>query len=409
MNFALFEDAQYKNLLPLTWLRTACGLRCGRDRLIDKIRSNLADGIMRVFVRPELRESITDRFDPTTDNPDDDWCLINTRALITAPVLPPPAGAAWFWRGSPVALTVRAAEFATLPEDLFLDEERFEDWTRGFAHEPIPTCIQLINYPWDLISANPAELRRQCDAGGVHEGRICPGAHLLNPSAIHVGPDAVVKPGAVLDAEDGPIHLDRGVQIQPNAVLIGPCYIGPGSVIRPGAIIRENTSIGPVCKIGGEIEGSIFQGYSNKQHDGFFGHGYVAEWVNLGADTVTSDLKNTYGTIRVSLCGQPIETGLHFVGSIIGDHAKTGIGTILPTGCVIGVAANIFTQNAVPKFVPSFAWLTDSAMTGCRVEKIIDIARTVMQRRECVLTPADVELLKKTEQLARVAENAGWK
>src|SRR5262249_54025468 len=159
---------------------------------------------------------------------------------------------------------------------------------------------------------------------------------LVNEHAIHVAAGATIKPGVVLDADHGPIHIDRDALIEPNAVLQGPCYIGPGSIIRPGAAIRENTTIGPVCKVGGEVEASIFQGYANKQHDGFLGHSFVSPWANLGADTVTSDLKNTYGTIRVHLNGVGVESGQQFIGSIIGDHAKTGIGTILPTGCVLG-------------------------------------------------------------------------
>jgi len=134
----------------------------------------------------------------------------------------------------------------------------------------------------------------------------------------------------------------------------------------------------------------------------------VAEWVNLGADTITSDLKNTYGTIRVNINGVGVESGQHFIGSIIGDHAKTGIGTMLPTGGVIGVAANVFAQQAVPKFVPSFAWLTDSGMTPCRVEKVLDIARIVMERRDVALSDPEAQLLRKTAELARQIEAAGW-
>jgi UDP-N-acetylglucosamine diphosphorylase/glucosamine-1-phosphate N-acetyltransferase len=160
--------------------------------------------------------------------------------------------------------------------------------------------------------------------------------------------------------------------------------------------------------VGGEIETSIMMGYANKQHDGFLGHSYVAQWVNLGADTVTSDLKNTYGAIRVFINGIGMETGQRFVGSLIADHAKTGIGTILPTGCVIGVAANVFTPGAVPKFVPSFSWLTHEGMTEYRVDKAIQTARTVMDRRDVELTPAGRELLVRTAEMAREIEAAGW-
>jgi UDP-N-acetylglucosamine diphosphorylase/glucosamine-1-phosphate N-acetyltransferase len=231
---------------------------------------------------------------------------------------------------------------------------------------------------------------------------------MLHPVEIHVAPGAHVKPGVVLDPENGPIFVDRDARIEPNAVIQGPCYIGPGSIIRPATVIREGTSIGPACRIGGEISASIIHGYTNKQHDGFLGHSYVGEWINLGADTVTSNLKNTYGTIRVFLNGVGVETGQRFVGSIIGDHSKTGIGTILPTGCVIGIAANVFTQRPVPKFVPSFAWLTDEGMTGYRVDKAIQIARTVMERRDLELSDAQCALLASTAERAREVEAPGW-
>ena len=146
----------------------------------------------------------------------------------------------------------------------------------------------------------------------------------------------------------------------------------------------------------------------NKQHDGFLGHSFVAEWVNLGADTITSDLKNTYGTIRVFINGVGVESGQHFVGATIGDHSKTGIGTILPTGCVIGVASNVFTQTTTPKFVPSFAWLTDAGMTSYRLEKAVHIARVVMMRRDAHLSEAEVQLLRRTAEAACEIEAAGW-
>jgi UDP-N-acetylglucosamine diphosphorylase/glucosamine-1-phosphate N-acetyltransferase len=212
----------------------------------------------------------------------------------------------------------------------------------------------------------------------------------------------------VLDAEEGPIHVDRDVVIEPNAVLQGPCYIGPRAVIRAGATLRPGTSIGPVCKVGGEVEGSIIHGYANKQHHGFLGHSYVGEWVNLGAGTVTSDLKNTYGTIRVSINGVGVESGQHFLGAIIGDHSKTGIGTILPTGGVIGVAANVFAGGPIPKFVPSFAWLTEAGLTGYRVEKAVHIARIVMGRRDEELTAVEQQLLEQVAVTARQVEAAGW-
>ena len=174
-------------------------------------------------------------------------------------------------------------------------------------------------------------------------------------------------------------------------------------------MIRAGTTIGPVCRVGGEVEGSILHGYCNKQHDGFLGHSYIGPWVNLGAGTINSDLKNTYGTIRVSLNGTPVETGQRFVGATIGDHAKTGIGTCLPTGAIIGVAANVFTRAPLPKFVPSFAWLTDDGLAAYRPDKAVETARTVMGRRKVTLSPAEAALLGAVATQARTIESAGWK
>ena len=373
MNIGLFEDAGTARLLPLTWLRAGFELRCGCDRLVDKVRTHMGP-VARVWVREALREPLQERFRLDAPEQGQGWCLVNARAFVTGNVALPAPGVAWRQDGELVAAGVTAEELGRLSIATLQNAETLAAWLANFRVESPPAVVRLITYPWDLVLANEGELRRQCRAGGVRDGQVYAGAHLVQETQIYIGRGARIKPGAVLDAEDGPIHIERDALIQANAVLEGPCYIGAGSVVRPGAAIRPGTAIGPVCKVGGEIEGSIIHGHTNKQHDGFLGHSYVGEWVNLGAGTITSDLKNTYGTIRVSLNGQGVESGQHFVGSFIGDHSKTGIGTILPTGGVIGVAANVFTSGGVPKFVPSFAWLTDAGMTSYRVDKAIQIA-----------------------------------
>ncbi len=408
MNIAIFEDASCSQLYPLTWLRAAFELRCGRDLLLDKIRRHLGTHVVHLWTRPELRAVIAERFATATPDATQGACIVNARALIAGDVQPPTPGTAWRSNGDLIAAGVHAAEFALLSADIFLDRPRLEEWLQDYKTVETPESVRLINYPWELALLNEAELHRQCRDGGVRNGDIHAGAHLIQKANIHIASGASVKPGAVLDAENGPIFIDRGAKIEANAVLEGPCYVGERSIVRPGASIRAGTTIGPVCKVGGEIEASIIHGFSNKQHDGFLGHSYIAEWVNLGADTVTSDLKNTYGAIRCLLNGVGIETGQLLVGSIIGDHAKTGIGTILPTGCIIGVASNVFTPRGVPKFVPSFAWLTDEGMTATRVDKAVQIAETVMGRRDLDLTPAGRALLEHVATAAREVESAGW-
>ncbi|MEW6249799.1 MAG: putative sugar nucleotidyl transferase [Planctomycetota bacterium] len=418
MNLAIFEDHGAERLLPLVWLRAPCELRCGRDRLIDKVRAHFPGPLARLLLRESLRAVISERLRCEPADPDQPWLLVNARALVTGNVAAPPPGTAWHHDGDLVAAVLTTEQMDRLtPEDL-LDPARLDDLIEdlrkagGLRPAELPADIRLVRYLWDIIEANETELRRQCRPYGSrpnHQGSdVHPAAHLVVPEQITLARGVRIKPGAVLDAEDGPIVIDRETLVEPNAVIQGPCYIGPCSIVRPGAALRGGASIGPVCKVGGEIEASIIHGYSNKQHDGFLGHSYVGEWVNLGADTITSDLKNTYGTIRVSLNGVGVETGRHFLGAMIGDHSKTGIGTILPTGVVIGVAANVFTQSGVPKFVPSFAWLTQEGLTAYRVEKALQIAQMVMGRRELELSDAERRLLEHVAQAARQVERAGW-
>ena len=191
--------------------------------------------------------------------------------------------------------------------------------------------------------------------------------------------------------------------IGPHVTITGPCYIGDRCLIQPGAIIA-GSSIGPVCKIGGEVEASVFQGYSNKQHDGFLGHSYIGQWVNIGADTITSDLKNTYGSVRVPINGRLVDSAEMFVGSIIGDHTKTGINVGLPTGCVIGFASNVFVSRYVPQFVPSFSWLVDDGLQTNDPKRALAVARKVMARRQQQLTKVEEGLFLSIVEEARRCE-----
>ena len=177
-----------------------------------------------------------------------------------------------------------------------------------------------------------------------------------------------------------------------------------------GTKCREGNSIGPMCRVGGEVEESIIQGYSNKYHDGFLGHAYVGEWVNLGALTTNSDLKNDYSSVTVILDGKtPINTGSTKVGSLIGDHTKTSIGTLLNTGAYVGGMSLIATiGRLLPKFLPSFSWYVEGAVTrGFGKKKIYETARMAMSRRKCTWTPADEALWDAVYELTSPARGSG--
>jgi UDP-N-acetylglucosamine diphosphorylase / glucose-1-phosphate thymidylyltransferase / UDP-N-acetylgalactosamine diphosphorylase / glucosamine-1-phosphate N-acetyltransferase / galactosamine-1-phosphate N-acetyltransferase len=193
-----------------------------------------------------------------------------------------------------------------------------------------------------------------------------------------------VEPGVILDTRRGPIHLADGVRVQGPARIEGPTFLGKGSVVLGGTL--SAVSCGPVCKLRGEIDSSVLLCYTNKAHDGYLGHALVGRWVNLGAMTTNSDLKNNYGNVRLPTAGGEVDTGLMKVGAFLGDHVKTGIGTLLSTGSVVGAGANVVSAGLSPRSIPPFAWLTPGGRTIYRKESFLEAAERAMARRDVSLS-----------------------
>ncbi|MBL7999547.1 MAG: hypothetical protein JNL32_13040 [Candidatus Kapabacteria bacterium] len=219
------------------------------------------------------------------------------------------------------------------------------------------------------------------------------GVFALDSSNIYVGDTASIAPLVVLDASAGPIIIGENVTVIAHSTIIGPCYIGDGTIVKAGAKIYGNTIIGERCKVGGEIENSIIHAYSNKQHEGFLGHSYIGEWVNLGADTNTSDLKNTYGSISIKQRGVQRNTQRMFLGLLCGDHTKSGIDTMFNTGTVTGIHANVFGSGYSPVEIPSFTWGAINESRVYATKMAYSVARTVMQRRDKQLLPEELTLM----------------
>lgn len=207
---------------------------------------------------------------------------------------------------------------------------------------------------------------------------------LGNPGAIALR-GAMLEPGVVLDVRKGAIVLDRGVQVRSGTRIEGPFWAHEGTWLLGGAM--RHVSAGPQCRLHGEISTSVFTGWSNKSHDGFVGHSVIGAWVNLGAGTITSNLKNTYGDIRLTVGADAVDTGRNNLGALIGDHVKTAIGTLLPTGSVIGAGANLFGGPRAPKYVRPFAWGGDDERV-MDAEAFIVVAKRVLPRRDVTMDPA---------------------
>ncbi|MDQ3136207.1 MAG: hypothetical protein M3Q93_01295 [Gemmatimonadota bacterium] len=237
---------------------------------------------------------------------------------------------------------------------------------------------------FDLITALERFLGEDCadfheaPSAGVPEGSL-----VLGDPARVVVRGAIVEPGVVFDVRQGGVVLEAGVEVRHGTRLEGPLFVGANSKLLGGFI--RGSVIGPECRVHGEIAASVFLGYANKSHDGFVGHSVVGHWVNLGALTTTSNLKNTYGAVRLDVAGRRIDTGRQNLGTLFGDHAKTAIGTMLATGTVISAGAHLFGPPTPPKYVPPFAW---GSAGGERLtaDGFVRIAERVMPRRGVELT-----------------------
>jgi UDP-N-acetylglucosamine diphosphorylase/glucosamine-1-phosphate N-acetyltransferase len=210
---------------------------------------------------------------------------------------------------------------------------------------------------------------------------------------VQVAASATIEPWVVADTRQGPVLIDQGARLQAFTRLEGPCYVGPESVLL-GAKLRGG-SIGPHCRIGGEVEASIVHGYSNKYHDGFLGHSYVGAWVNLAAGTQVSDLRNDYGVVRVTIGGAKVATGLTKVGAFIGDHSKTGLNTLLNTGTVVGAFCNLLPWTSLlPQVIPSFCLFGHGYLQErWDLREVFATAATVVQRRGQELTDAQQDVI----------------
>ena len=257
-------------------------------------------------------------------------------------------------------------------------------WTGPVAHaQAVSVDGVLLRGVHDLVRALEQLLREDViqllgDSDGVPKGATVLG----DPAWISLR-EAAVEPGVVFDTRNGPIVLEGGVEVRAGTRLEGPLWVGSNTRLVGGPI--RTSAIGPWSVVHGEMSTTVMLGYANKSHYGFVGHSVLGRWVNLGAGTTTSNLKSTYGLVRLEVAGTRLETGQQFLGSLIGDHAKTAIGTLLDTGSVIGAGASIFDAVRAPKYVAPFAW-GGSASERMTKQKFLDIVERVLPRRHVELT-----------------------
>jgi UDP-N-acetylglucosamine diphosphorylase/glucosamine-1-phosphate N-acetyltransferase len=258
--------------------------------------------------------------------------------------------------------------------------------------------IVLIDKLWKIFQNNGNQIRadfKLITANRKSTAIKDPNILTYNPSDIFIEEGAVLH-SAVLNAENGPIYLGKNSEVQEGSVIRGPFSLGESSIVNMGSKIKGDTTIGPYCKIGGEVSNSILFGYSNKGHDGFLGNSVLGEWCNLGADTNTSNLKNNYDNVKLWSYEKKgfVDTGSSFCGLIMGDHSKSGINTMFNTGTVVGVSSNVFGAGYPRNFIPSFQWGGAAGFVTYKYEAAIETAERVMARRNIKLDEIEKEILK---------------
>lgn len=403
MHLCLFEDAAVRHLFPLALTRAAGDLRLGMHTLIEMQRRAFPhDGLVihaRAAVAGVTAQEHPDALVNQLPEETGGVLFVNQRyvpepgdvleRLLAAAKPGEPACA--FHQGD----TIVAIWHPSPPAD-FLGAEFLGGWhVEGLPEERVEGA-RLIGRLWHLVDDVEHQVAHDFFALGRRgrEGAKVHASVVIAGEDVFLAPSAEVRPGAILNAQNGPIYIDAGAVVEEGAVAIGPLYLGPGGYLRPASRVR-GSALGPVAKVGGEVHASVVHSFTSKSHDGYLGNSYLGRWCNLGADTNTSNLRNDYAEVSLfdAVAQDFVPTGRQFLGLVMADHAKCSINTMFNTGTVVGVSCNLFGSGFPPRHVPSFSWGGADGLVEYRLEKALRVAEAVMARRDIPLTEADRQML----------------
>ena len=402
MKLFLFHDEEALRWTPFVETRPVGELLFGTRLLRERAARALGAASVAYLGAPHLAGFDEPGAPPHLDAPDaerEDRVFLSVRAAIERPPQPlHPGPATLLVEGRAAGWIVPSGSPAPSPAQLARPEA---------GEEPaVLLGGQLLGRPWHLMTANAERIAAdvQADHPGSDAFQLSD-VHVVGEHRVLLGPGAEVEPGVVLDVRSGPVLLAARARVEGPARVTGPFYLGEDSTVLGGSV--GTSSIGPVCKVRGEVAHSVFVGYSNKGHDGHVGHALLGRWVNLGAGTINSDLKNTYSSVRLRLPEGEVDTGLMKCGSFLGDHVKTGIGTLLTTGAVIGAATNVFGGRMPPQHVPPFSWGEGDQLVEYQVDRFLATAEIAMHRRGVELSAGMRQVLTGAAERARAQRERG--
>jgi UDP-N-acetylglucosamine diphosphorylase/glucosamine-1-phosphate N-acetyltransferase len=404
----LYDDARAREFEPFALTRPMAEMVAGTALQHERWQTALQMPVAGVITAEHLTDFEESRSSPTAQGGiPAGSVLVNGRFVPKLSVLRLPndhadASADLWMSGGRVAAVRTSREIST---EIFADGRRTLDDLARSGGEVAMLEGWWIDDVWDLVRHLPDQiaddvlLYERPEFGGVVAGALCgpPPDHsvvigaqpvLIATDRLHAGEviikGATIEPHVVFDTTAGAIYVGAGTTVHAFTRLVGPCYVGRHCTVLGDRI--ATCSIGDHCKVRGEMSNTVMIGYANKGHDGFVGHSYMGRWVNLGAGTITSNLKNTYGPVSLWTPRAVRDTGMQFLGTMFGDHAKTGIGTSLTTGTVLGAGANVYGAESPPKVVPPFAWGSAPPYEVYRLDKFLEVAERMMARRQVTLT-----------------------
>lgn len=414
---AVFEDGLHENFAPLTLTRPVFGLKCGKTALYEKITRNFPGEKACFFTRDYLADTFSAGTGLPANRPDllrgEDLLIINGRWLFLNASLPFEGAEEAGYSSETGELIYARIKKSTLDRiNLPSFKKLFSYIKDNLAGRTIPG-IKLLRYPWEIIENNPEAIRddftRESERG-IH-CEIPPQSALTGDEGnVSIHKSVRIHPCVAIDSSGGPVTIEEGAEVYPNTWIQGPAFIGRETRIF-GAKIRGGVSAGPVCRLGGEIEETVIHGYSNKYHDGFLGHSYLGEFINLGAGTITSDLRVDFGKTDFYIRGKFRPTGRSKVGACIGDHAKTGVTSVINTASSIGVLSVVLgVESVIPRFIPSCSWYIKRKITrGFGFQKLMEGAEAQMKRRGKNFTEADIKMLNTVYEITEPEREAVFK
>jgi len=383
MNYIVFDDKRWDDMRPLSLTRPVADLRVGILTIKEKWERHLHQSF--TF---KTQEYLQGKYRLRIENEN---VFINGGILPNAELASKITGLAYgeslVKEGVLIALKLNAQEASS-----FDPRAMHAESVQEYAGE----LVQIRN-PWDIFMYNGVALASDFEllTKGRKSQPLDETNRVIAPENVFVEEGAIVQ-CAVLNASTGPIYIGKHAEVMESAVVRGPFALCDHSTLKLGAKIYGPTTVGPHSKVGGEVNNSVIQGFSNKGHDGFLGNSVLGEWCNLGADTNNSNLKNNYVEVKLWSYTKKrfVKTGLQFCGLIMGDHSKCGINTMFNTGTVVGVSSNIFGSGFPRNFVPSFSWGGSGGYMTFTLPKAYEVAEKVMARRNMILTNEERSILE---------------